>query len=98
MPLHLAAGEGKSKMVRFLIESGVNVGAINNKGWTVLHTALWKGDLKIVKLILRLGVDVDSRNHINRTAADLASDNARTEVASFLAEYEGGENVHNLIC
>jgi ankyrin repeat protein len=65
-------------------------------GWTPLHSASHNGYLGVVKLLLRRGADVDVVNNADKTAAELASENDKAEVAKFLAEYKADVNVrHN---
>jgi ankyrin repeat protein len=62
-----------------------------------LHAASQRGHLEIVKLLLRQGVDVDVLDKANKTAAELASENGKTDVAKFLTEYKGDANIRNKI-
>ena len=62
-----------------------------------MHVASHGGHLGVVKLLLRRGVDVDMLNKTNETAADLASENDKTEVAKFIAEYKADGNIRNKV-
>jgi hypothetical protein len=53
-------------------------------GWTGLHIASATRDLNIAELLIDSGTNVDSRNGKQKTTLDLASGNAKLEMARFL--------------
>jgi ankyrin repeat protein len=99
----LASSKGHVDISRFLIDQGGTLPTRVRSGCTrhrqqaldcVTHSIV-EGSPRHCE---KQGADIDSRNHVNKTAADLASDHGQIEVASFLAEYAGDENVRNKIC
>jgi serine/threonine-protein phosphatase 6 regulatory ankyrin repeat subunit B len=75
-------------MACLLINYGAVLHTINSNGWTPLHAASRRGHLGVVKLLLRRGADVNVLNKANKTAAELALENGKTEVAILIAEYK----------
>jgi ankyrin repeat protein len=56
-PIHHAARNGDTEIVRLLIEHGADVNATNTRGHTVLYCAGAHGHLDTVRLLLNEGVD-----------------------------------------
>ena len=53
--------------------------------------------LGVVKLLFQRGADVDILNKANKTAAEMASENDKAEVAKLIAEYKADANIRNKI-
>jgi ankyrin repeat protein len=74
--LHRAACEGYVASVRWLLEKGSNVKAINSNGDTPLHRAVNASDegriKEIVCLLLENGADIEAKNHEDTTALHMA--------------------------
>lgn len=62
-PLMLAAQEGRSEIVRILLESGANVKMSAEQGFTCLHIAAEQGHFQVVVDLVNFGAEVDARNH-----------------------------------
>jgi ankyrin repeat protein len=60
-PIHHAARNGDTQIVRLLIEAGADVNARNTRGHTVLYCAGGHGHLDTLQLILDAGGDCDVR-------------------------------------
>ena len=60
-PIHHAARNGDTEVVRRLIEHGADVNARNPRGHTVLYCAGGHGHLGTVQLLLESGSDADAR-------------------------------------
>lgn len=58
-PLHIAASLGKMKIIKILLESGVNVNAKTCDCWpsTALHFAVCSNQAEVVTLLLENGAD-----------------------------------------
>jgi ankyrin repeat protein len=54
-PLHVAAFNGHSECVKFLVGSGVDVNARDNEGWTALSQARDQGYPEIVEWLKKNG-------------------------------------------
>ena len=81
-PLNGASGNGHLKVVRLLIDNGADVHSPNDKGRTPLHSTT---SVDIVKLLLQSGADFNLHDNDGMTALDLAFDDGKLEVASFLS-------------
>lgn len=60
-PIHHAARNGDTEIVRLLIEHGADVNASNPRGHTVLYCAGGHGHLATVQLLLDRGADRDAK-------------------------------------
>lgn len=56
-PLHLAAWQGKKKVVEVLLAAGANINAIGDSGRTPLYYAIENGHKSIAELLLKQGAD-----------------------------------------
>ncbi|HBS86467.1 MAG: hypothetical protein A2W91_19825 [Bacteroidetes bacterium GWF2_38_335] len=61
-PLIIAAADGHTDLVKFLIKKGANVNAANNYGNTPLHYAAWKGDLESFRTLSEKGANMAAKN------------------------------------
>jgi hypothetical protein len=71
-PLHWAAFNGNSELVRSLIYAGGKVNERLANGNTPLHLAAYKGHTAAVKALLEGGADATLRNRDGKTPLDLA--------------------------
>lgn len=84
-PLHYAAAsnEGES-MVAWLVDRGALIDAEAPNGNTPLMMAARDGTIASAELLLRLGADATRRNSLNQTAADMAEQAGRDDLAARL--------------
>jgi len=61
-PLHAAADEGHTDVVRLLISKGAEINAQNDEGATALHKALFWGHKSVVELLVASGADVNAKD------------------------------------
>jgi len=72
-PLHYAAREGHTEIVKLLINSGADMNVVVRRtsftrhGFTPLHYAAYEGHLDVVKLLVEAGADVNARDYSNFT-------------------------------
>jgi ankyrin repeat protein len=67
-PLMHASLRGLYKIVKILIEMGVDINSVDNQGKTALMHASKFGNDSIVELLVKNGADVNIKNNKNRTA------------------------------
>ena len=72
-PLLLAARYGRLPCVAVLVESGIDINAVDQAGRTALHLAAWFGHNEIVKLLISKGADVERLDNLDRSALHIAS-------------------------
>jgi ankyrin repeat protein len=48
-------------------------------------------------MLLRRGADVDALNEVNKTAAEMGSENGKVEVAKLITEYKSDANIRNKV-
>jgi ankyrin repeat protein len=70
--IHAAAASGSVAIVEALLDSGADVDASQEKGFTPLHEAALTGKLELARLLLDRGASLDSRTEDGRTALDIA--------------------------
>ncbi|GAA6619279.1 hypothetical protein NUACC26_050920 [Scytonema sp. NUACC26] len=58
-PLEIAVSSGKIKIVKFLIESGVNLNSQNLSEWTPLMVGIDAGYDDIARLLIDAGADIN---------------------------------------
>ncbi len=96
-PLHCAAWEGHTDVIKLLLKSGVDVNARDKFGKTALHDAALKGHLAAVKLLLDHGADINSKCEIGSTPLHMAATSGATTVCKLLLERGADPSANNMI-
>lgn len=103
-PLSHAAYESRPDIVRFLIDHGADVSAINGqRQWTPLHYCsqfLTERTLETIKILVENGADINSRTDNNATALHIAAQKGDVHVIGYLIDHgalvdartDGGRN------
>lgn len=91
-PVHHAARNGDTEIVRLLIAHGADVNVANDRGHTVLYCAGGHGHLDTVKLLLESGADPDAKfTEDNKTLlewlAQFPEDTRFTRIAEVLRRH-----------
>ena len=84
MPLHSAVAGGHTEIARLLVARGSDVNAAQEGGFTPLHGAAQNGDRTLVALLLTAGADPAREADDGRRPSDMASEQARDEIAALL--------------
>ncbi len=83
--LHLAAGSGDDKAVRFLLAGGADVNAPDRRGYTPLHRAARLTDsLKVISSLIEHGAVVNAQGNCGETPLHEAADAGRASVVRIL--------------
>lgn len=88
MPLFVAAGEGRSDVVRYLLAEGADVNAREKLGDTALTEATYYGHVALVKELLLRGAEVNALGN-EGTALDIAIDKKYADLADLLKHHGG---------
>lgn len=86
--LHFAARDGKSEIVRSLLDHGAQVDAVDRFG----NTPLWRWVMantptaEIAIALLRHGADPRRKNHSNNSPLDLATKMGRSDLVRLFSE------------
>ena len=110
-PLHAAAGIGWAAnwsvnaplplvdAVKYCVELGNKVNAVDNRGYTALHGAAYLGDNDMVNYLASVGANVDARSKAGDSPADMANGPTRFGLPHLetvaLLEKLGSHNSHN---
>jgi len=87
--LHTMAGAGHIQCVRYLMESGADIHALDAHGNTILHLAVSRNNLiDLVQYLLDCGADRDAMNAKGLTAADMALDFEYYNLATCIDDYD----------
>lgn len=68
------------------IQNGANANARNHNGETPLHWAAWKGYYYASIKLINKGAEINVKDNDGKTPFDLAYENNKLRVASFLAK------------
>lgn len=71
--LFAAAASGDIPKVKLALASGVNIDAVDNRGWTAAMWAAHKHQLGVMKLLNKLDADFAVRDPINHDAWDISA-------------------------
>ena len=85
-PLHVAALEGHSDTLLFLLEHGADVNGRGRYGDTPLHRASQMARLEAGQLLLDRGADIDAKNEYNNVALVYTAILGHAEFARMLLE------------
>ena len=85
-PLFLAAGEGRLRAVRYLLDEDADVNARENDGNTALTEAVFFGHIPVIKDLLVRGADVNAIS-ANGTALDVAIGKNNPALVELLQHY-----------
>src|SRR2546429_9268388 len=85
-PLLLAASEGRLNAIRYLLDQGADVNAIDNTGNTALIEATYYGHVPVIKELLVRGANINSLSAAG-TPLDIAVSRNNDAVADLLKHY-----------
>ncbi len=96
-PLHMAAKEGKTEIVRYLLAKGVNVDLRDADGRTALTYAASEGQTEVIKILLQAGADPELADKNGRSATLYAVEEGETESMLEVTQRMGDAAVERLV-
>lgn len=82
--LHVAAYQGNTRILKYLVEHAANVNAVDNEGRTPIFSGTYDGNLKTIKLLCEYGADLHLKDNSNLTVLEYAISRKEFETARFL--------------
>ena len=97
--LHVAAYQGNTRILKYLLEHAANVNAVDNEGKTPVFSGAYDGNLKTVKLLCEYGANLLLKDNDNQTVLEYAISRKEFETAKFLNNKSGNTypNLENAI-
>lgn len=89
-PINIAASRGLIDEVSTLFNSGANINAIGEHGYTPLHNAVEQGHINVVRFLVSLGANPDNQNADGSTPIQLAQLLDESDIFNFLKSNQGG--------
>eukprot|EP00163_Fabomonas_tropica_P006318 TRINITY_DN158_c0_g1_i3.p1 TRINITY_DN158_c0_g1~~TRINITY_DN158_c0_g1_i3.p1 ORF type:complete len:206 (+),score=38.73 TRINITY_DN158_c0_g1_i3:508-1125(+) len=93
--LHYAASKGHEDVVKFLIESGADVDALDDYKATALHRAAARGRLDVVKQLVASDANVNLQDSVGDTPLHHAALGGHVAILKFLFENGADESITN---
>lgn len=92
-PLHAAARNGHTEVVRLLVDAGADVTTRDENNRTPLHLAAWNGRTDVVTILLAAGAEVDALDGNNTTPLYLATAHSQVAVVKVLLAAHANPNL-----
>ncbi len=94
-PLLLAVEDGRTGIVKVLIEAGAKVNATREGGWPPLHYTAYEGQIEVVKMLLNAGAGFNTKDRLGNTLLHGVALKGETEVAKMLIQAGAEVNAKN---
>ena len=88
-PLHTASMNGRTPIVKLLIDNGALVNSTDSIGFTPLHLAAQEGHLATARLLVTRGARTDAANRQGAMPIHKAAQHNRLQVLEFLVTEAG---------
>lgn len=82
--LHLAASQGNTRFLTFLLDQGIEVNEVDSRGSTPLHIAVGSGDEDMINALLERNPKINAVNDRLKTPLDVANGEKRRSIISLL--------------
>ena len=90
-PIHIAAQNGHFEIVKFLVESGADIGSKDGKGNTAIHMSVGYDYYHISKYLLDMGADGNATNDLGHIALRGLEGDKSLAFAQFVSALNGQE-------
>ena len=88
-PLHMAARNGHTAVVKLLLAENADANVQNNDGVTPLHYAAVNGRRNVVDVLLAAGANINAKDELGQTPLHMAEGSGRKDVAAMLRQHGG---------
>jgi ankyrin repeat protein len=88
-PLHTAARQHNTEIVKLLLDAGAAVDAKDVNEWTPLHRISRDGGKDIAELLIAKGADVNAATDHGKTPLRLAEDANNSDIVNLLRQHGG---------
>ncbi|HMV77153.1 MAG TPA: ankyrin repeat domain-containing protein [Leptospiraceae bacterium] len=92
LPVHLAAYNGQTDIIKLLVSKGADIHAVNGRTETPLFLAAQNGHMETVKFLHSKGADLNQKNISQETPIIIAAYNDHDETVKYIAENGGNVN------
>ena len=91
----ISSADVRQRVVRILVEKGVDINSVDNYGNTALYFAVLKGDKEIAKLLLDRGAKIDALDKYGRTILHYAVSIGNNEMCRLLMQDGANVNIRD---
>ncbi|XP_074595236.1 protein phosphatase 1 regulatory subunit 16A-like isoform X2 [Brevipalpus obovatus] len=97
-PLHVAAANGYSVVVEFLLDNHVSTDVVDNDQWQPIHAAACWGHPDVLELLVQAGADLNARTKSGETPLEICEDpELKERIVQLRSEMETKRNsTHSL--
>ena len=88
-----ASKKGHNDIVKMLLDSGANVNAKSDVGWTPLMWASANGHINIVSMLISDGADINAKTNDGRTSLLMAAWNGHKDIVMLLLDAKADANI-----
>ncbi|CAC5376411.1 unnamed protein product [Mytilus coruscus] len=92
--LHVACTERQTSVVKYLIQKGADIFAVDEDGYSPLHMACVSGNKDIVEHLLRIYIEkgketeIEKKDNLGKTPIILASSKGENQIVELLLQYK----------
>lgn len=91
--LHLASKGSNVDLIKFLMDQGYDINAMNNSGSKPIHIATREGFIEAVQFYITHGMDINESDIVNRTLLHYAAMTSKPKILKYLIEHGAFVNV-----
>ncbi|KAJ3447990.1 ankyrin repeat protein [Anaeramoeba flamelloides] len=94
--LHIACKVGNKKIVKLLIEQGININEVNKKKESGLHIAIRENHWEIIEILLESNIDLTLVSKSGKLAIEIAISHQEKKIQEMVSKYSQIKRIHCL--